>query len=77
MPNFVRVYTGDDGKSHIEDMTQPFESFVDTEGAYGEATPFSVSNAMPDRSTEQRAKHSRKGVHDLLKWLILGNVFEP
>lgn len=49
MPNFVRVYTGDDGQSHIEDMTQPFESFVDTEGAYGEATPMEKASGMSIR----------------------------
>ncbi|CAI8010492.1 hypothetical protein GBAR_LOCUS6924 [Geodia barretti] len=46
MPNFVRCYTGDDGKSHLEDLNPPFESFVDTEGAYGEGTPMLGANGV-------------------------------
>ena len=38
MPTFVRVYTGSDGQSHIEDFEPDFAPFVDTEGAHGEAT---------------------------------------
>jgi hypothetical protein len=39
MPKIWRVYSGDDGQSHIEAMTLPLQPFTDTEGAYGEATP--------------------------------------
>lgn len=39
MPRFLRVYTGDDGQSHFEEVSPPFQPFVDTEGAYGEGTP--------------------------------------
>lgn len=39
MPTFVRIYTGDDGKSHVEEMEPDFQAFVDTEGAHGEGTP--------------------------------------
>ncbi len=46
MPNFVRCYTGDDGKSHLEDLNPRFESFVDTEGAYGESTPMLGANGV-------------------------------
>ncbi len=49
MPNFVRVYTGEDGKSHLEDLNPPFESFVDTEGAYGEGTPMEAANGVTIR----------------------------
>ncbi len=46
MPNFVRCYTGPDGKSHLEDLNPSFESFVDTEGAYGEGTPMLGANGV-------------------------------
>ena len=49
MPNFVRVYTGADGKSHIETLKPPFQSFVDTEGAYGEGTPMETASGMTIR----------------------------
>lgn len=39
MATILRVYTGDDGKSHIEEMDLELQPFVDTEGAYGEGTP--------------------------------------
>jgi quercetin dioxygenase-like cupin family protein len=45
----VRVYTGEDGKSHLEDLAPPFQSFVDTEGAYGEGTPMEDANGMTIR----------------------------
>ena len=49
MPNFVRCYTGDDGKSHLEDLNPPFASFVDTEGAYGEGTPMEAASGVTIR----------------------------
>ena len=39
MPNMFRIYSGDDGLSHIEERPLPLEPFLDTEGAYGEGTP--------------------------------------
>ena len=39
MPKIIRVYSGDDGKSHVEEMELPMQPFVDTEGAFGEGTP--------------------------------------
>ena len=39
MPTIYRVYSGDDGQSHIEAMPLDMQTFTDTEGAYGEATP--------------------------------------
>ena len=54
MPSYVRVYTGDDGKSHIEDFQPPFEPFVDVEGAHGDGTPmentsgFTIRRSAPD-----------------------------
>ena len=38
MPSFLRVYTGDDGESHIEELDFEMQSFVDTEGAHGMST---------------------------------------
>ena len=38
MPTFVRIYTGEDGKSHIEEYEPDFKPFVDTEGAHGDGT---------------------------------------
>ena len=49
MPTFVRVYTGDDGKSHIEDIDPPFEPFVDTEGAHGDGTPLENATSITFR----------------------------
>ena len=49
MPSYVRVYTGDDGKSHIEDFDPPFEPFVDVEGAYGDGTPMENATGITIR----------------------------
>jgi quercetin dioxygenase-like cupin family protein len=49
MPAFVRVYTGDDGKSHIEDVSPDFQPFVDTEGSYGEGTPLENAGGITFR----------------------------
>jgi len=39
MPTILRIYSGDDGQSHIEEVSLEMQPFVDTEGAYGEGTP--------------------------------------
>ena len=39
MPRIWRVYSGADGKSHIEELPLAMKPFVDSEGAYGEAGP--------------------------------------
>ena len=39
MATILRVYSGDDGKSHVEEMELDMQPFVDTEGSYGEGTP--------------------------------------
>ncbi len=49
MPTFVRVYTGDDGQSHIEEVTPPLKPFVDTEGAHGEGTPLEPATGITFR----------------------------
>lgn len=38
MPTIWRIYSGDDGQSHFEEVTLPMQSFVDVEGAHGEGT---------------------------------------
>ena len=45
MPTFVRVYSGDDGQSHIEEFEPDFKPFVDTEGAHGEGTPLEAADS--------------------------------
>ena len=49
MATFVRVYTGSDGKSHIEDIDPTFEPFVDVEGAHGEGTPLEAASGITFR----------------------------
>ena len=49
MPTFLRVYTGDDGKSHIEEVAPPFVPFVDTEGAHGQGTPLEDATGITFR----------------------------
>ena len=49
MPSYVRVYTGDNGKSHIEDFDPPFEPFVDVEGAHGDGTPMENATGITIR----------------------------
>jgi len=39
MPTILRIYSGADGQSHVEEMPLAMQPFVDTEGAYGEGTP--------------------------------------
>jgi hypothetical protein len=39
MPSFVRVYSGADGRSHIETVPLAMTPFKDVEGAHGEGTP--------------------------------------
>ena len=49
MPLFIRVYTGEDGKSHAEEIDPPFEPFVDTEGAHGDGTPMEAATGITFR----------------------------
>jgi quercetin dioxygenase-like cupin family protein len=49
MPTIVRVYTGDDGRSHLEDVSLSLQPFVDTEGAYGEGTPLEQTTGITFR----------------------------
>ena len=49
MTTFVRLYSGDDGQSHLEDFEPAFEPFVDTEGAYGDGTPLEAATGITIR----------------------------
>ncbi len=49
MPTIVRVYTGADGQSHLEDVSLSLQPFVDTEGAYGEGTPLQKATGITFR----------------------------
>ena len=49
MVNYVRVYSGDDGQSHMEEFEPDFNPFVDTEGAHGEGTPLEAATGITIR----------------------------
>ena len=49
MPTIMRVYTGDDGLSHMEEVNLALEPFLDTEGAYGESTPLEAATGVTFR----------------------------
>ncbi len=49
MPNFVRVYSGADGQSHLEEFEPDWNPFVDTEGAHGEGTPLESATGITIR----------------------------
>ena len=49
MPKYVRVFSGSDGQSHIEEFEPDFKDFVDTEGAHGEGTTVEAATGMTIR----------------------------
>src|SRR5262245_12327584 len=49
MPTIVRVYSGDDGQSHLEEVSLLLRPFVDMEGAYGEGPPFQAATEITFR----------------------------
>jgi quercetin dioxygenase-like cupin family protein len=49
MATIIRVYSGDDGQSHVEEMTLALQPFVDTEGAYGEGTSLEKATGITFR----------------------------
>ena len=49
MPRIWRVYSGADGKSHIEELPLAMKPFVDTEGAHGEAAPTQAATGITFR----------------------------
>ena len=50
MPSIWRIYSGDDGQSHIERVDLPMQSFVDTEGAHGDGTPMQKAQGITFRN---------------------------
>ena len=51
MAAIVRVYTGSDDLTHIEKVDLPMEPLVDTEGAYGQGTPFEDASGITFRES--------------------------
>jgi quercetin dioxygenase-like cupin family protein len=49
MPSIFRVYTGADGQSHLAEEPLVLQSFVDSEGAYGEGTPLQGATGITFR----------------------------
>jgi len=49
MPKIWRVYSGPDGKSHVEETPLAMKPFVDVEGAYGEAAPTQAATGITFR----------------------------
>ena len=49
MSTIIRVYSGKDGRSHLEEVTLALQPFVDTEGAYGEGTPLQAATGIAFR----------------------------
>ena len=52
MPKFVRVYTGPDGNSVIEEREFEMSEFTDTEGAHGLASPIEQTPGISFRLIE-------------------------
>ena len=49
MPKIWRVYSGNDGQSHIVEEPFAMKPFTDTEGAYGEAGPTQACSSITFR----------------------------
>jgi len=49
MPKIWRVYSGDDGQSHIAEVPLATKPFVDAEGAHGEGTPLQPATGISFR----------------------------
>jgi hypothetical protein len=49
MPKIWRVYSGTDGKSHIEEAPMALEPFKDVEGSYGQGTPMESASGIAFR----------------------------
>ena len=49
MGKLWRVYSGNDGRSHIEELKPAMKPFVDTEGAYGEGSPMQSATGIAFR----------------------------
>jgi len=46
MPKIWRVYSGADGRSHVEELALDMKPFTDTEGAHGEGTPLQAGTGI-------------------------------
>ena len=49
MPKVWRVYSGEDGRSHLAELPLAMRPFVDQEGAHGEATPMQAAAGIAFR----------------------------
>jgi hypothetical protein len=49
MPRIWRVYSGADGRSHLEEMPLTMKPFVDVEGAHGESTELQSARGIAFR----------------------------
>ena len=47
MPTIWRLYSGSDGRSHLEQVTLSMKPFVDVEGAHGEAAATELPGMVP------------------------------
>jgi hypothetical protein len=50
MPKMWRVYSGEDGRSHVVEMPLAMSPFSDSEGAHGETTPMQSVTGLAFRS---------------------------
>jgi len=50
--SFYRIYTGDDGQSHLEELDMKFAPFTDVEGAFGVGTELFPSKGITFRVAE-------------------------
>ena len=49
MPAFWRVYSGTDGRSHVERLPLDLKPFKDVEGAHGETSPMRLASGIAFR----------------------------
>jgi quercetin dioxygenase-like cupin family protein len=49
MPKVWRVFSGADGRSHIEEVRLDLKPFVDVEGAHGQGTPTQAATGISFR----------------------------
>lgn len=49
MPKIRRIWSGEDGRSHLAEVELAMQPFTDTEGAHGEATPMQPAGGITFR----------------------------
>jgi hypothetical protein len=49
MPKIWRIYSGNDGESHVAEVALAMKPFTDLEGAHGEATPIEAAGGIAFR----------------------------